>query len=213
MRQRAVPDPMPPVEHLAGLRPAGPLRPRPSARPARSSLRCPAADAPNRAGGASWGTRCRHSSDPSPTTPRTAPPGAPAPPCALRDRRTTKTVTHCGHRRPQPGPLLAFAPPGFVRVRRRLGLHIGPRLGHWLGHRLSGRLLQVGDGPQPQRHPKERFQQVLGRALREVIGPRAQRRRRLERGGQSRRSGPPGATLPAWLRHRPDRPTDAADTR
>jgi hypothetical protein len=64
---------------------------RGSARHAQAWLRCRATAGPNRAAAASWATRYRRSSDPSPNTPRSALPNALGPPwrdaTAVRQRR------------------------------------------------------------------------------------------------------------------------------
>ena len=67
-------------ETSAGPAPAG-LPQSPGSGPhARSWLQSRAADAPSRPAATASDTRCRRSSDPSPTCPRTAPPRAPGPP-------------------------------------------------------------------------------------------------------------------------------------
>jgi hypothetical protein len=79
--QRPVADPMPPMEHLTGLRLQGSRRSLESAPHTPSWRRYHAASAPNRGAAARLDTRCRRSSDRSPTSPRSVPPRVPAPPC------------------------------------------------------------------------------------------------------------------------------------
>ena len=192
--------------------PAGPRRSPESAHHARSWLRYRAAGAPNRAAAARRDTRYRRSSDPSPTPPE------PFPQELLRHLATARPPHHKdrhpgGDHRPQPGPLPPLAPARFVHICRRLGLHIGPRLGHRLGYGLDRRVLQVRDRPHAQRDAEQILQDALGGPLGHVIRPRTPRRDGLhprpEAPPWARQRAPP----PVSLRHRRGRPTGAVDTR
>jgi hypothetical protein len=90
MGQRPLADAMPPREPLPGLH----LQGLPKLAGASTALeqgfdvaqQMRPADAPRTPAVATAGTRCSHSSDRSPTTPRSAPPSVPGPPCPRATR-------------------------------------------------------------------------------------------------------------------------------
>ena len=154
MAQGAIVHPMPPLEHLTGLRPQG---------------------FSNRLG---WSTTLNHGLDiPQQMCPaelatpgripviRTQPIGDQPPPKVLPQEflgglPTARQPHHKNRdpgrdRGPQPRALLSLAPPGFVQVGRRLLLDVASGFRHGLSHRLRGRPFQVRQCIQTDRHAKQ----------------------------------------------------------
>lgn len=182
-RQCLVPDVVPPLQHLAGLPSQGHADLGRAPPPHHHRFEVPPQVRPTQLA-APWGV-------PAIRTPaiRHQPPPGPIPQEFLGDLAAARPPHHLdrhpgGDGRPQPGALAPFAPSRFVQVGHRQGVHRGPRLGHWLGYRLGGRLFQVRDGAQPQLDPQEIVQQVLRGAFRQVIAPRTQRRDDVQAGAK-----------------------------
>jgi hypothetical protein len=81
---------------------------------------------------------------------------------------------------PQPGTGTPCAPAGLIQVRHGLHADRGLGCGHGGRDGCDGRLLQRGNRPQTQGGPKQVGHDLLGRALRPMIRPRAQGHGRLQ---------------------------------
>ena len=90
-----------------------------------------------------------------------------------------------GDRGPPPRTRLSFSPAGLIQVSGRWLLDICPGLCHRLGHRLHGSLLQGGARPQPHLDAKQVLQGALRGPFRQMIGPCAQGRDRLDARAES----------------------------
>ena len=191
MGQRAVADAMPPVKHLASLVSQG-LADRLGSSPALDH----GFNIPHQMSPAELAPPGRIPAGPTPAV-RDQPPPEPFSQECLRDLATARPPHHKDRhpgrdRRPQPRAVLPFTPSGLLQRRHRWLWDSAPGRRHRRRHCLSRRLLQVRQGAQTHRPPKQILQDALGGAFGQMVRSRAQGRDRLHTWatcprGQSRR--------------------------